>query len=372
MDVRQVLPRDAIPSVDDPAFEATYPGPGDDEVVVVDPGGGATGGDGAADAGDDDEAADGDEHEHERDGDAAARAYPVRYLNYHEVVNDRVGGTPVAVTWCPLCGSAVVYDRRVDGRVLEFGVSGKLADDDLVVYDRETGSEWKQSLGTAIAGPLAGAELRVLPASVTTYDRFAAAHPDGVVLAAPGGESEAASDDDEPAPVDYDVEPYAAYVAADGFGLEVHRGTGPGRSWDRADLDPKAVVVGLERDGDAVGVPLPAVEAAGGSLRATVGGEDVVVLATDDGLHAFADPGFDLVVREGRVRGDGATFDPVSGRSDDGRRLERVPARRLFAFAWRDDHGPDAFHEPSAARAAEPESEPESKSEPESERTRDP
>jgi hypothetical protein len=340
MDVRQVLPRDAIPSVDDPAFEATYPGPGDDEVVVVDPGSDGAGADGA----------DGADDEY-----GAARAYPVRYLNYHEVVNDRVGRTPVAVTWCPLCGSAVVYDRRADGRVLEFGVSGKLADDDLVLYDRETGSEWKQSLGTAVAGPLEGHELRLRPAAVTTYDRFAAAHPGGRVMAAPGGESEAASEGDEPAPVDYDVDPYAAYAAADGFGLEVHRGTGSGRTstWDRADLDPKAVVVGVERDGDALGVPLPAVEDAGGSLRATVGGDDVVVVATGDGLHAFADPGFDLVVREGVLAGDGTTFDPVSGRGDDGRRLERVPARRLFAFAWRDDHGDGAFHEPSSGRGRE-------------------
>jgi hypothetical protein len=331
MNVRQVIPRDAIPSVDDPAFEATYPGPDDDEVLVLESG----------------RVGDAEGTDEGGDGTGVARAYPVRYLNYHEIVNDVVAGTPVAVTWCPLCGSAVVYDRRVDGEVLEFGVSGKLADDDLVMYDRETGSEWKQSLGTAIAGPLEGSELTVLPASMTTYARFDAAHPDGVVLAAPGGESEAASDDDEPATVDYDDEPYAEYVAADGFGLAVHRGTGPGRSrsWDRSDLDPKAVVVGLERGGDALGVPLPAVEAAGGSLRVTVGGENVVVLATGDGVHAFADPGFDLSVTDGGVVGDGATFDPVTGRSEDGRRLERVPARRLFAFAWRDDHGPDAFYE---------------------------
>jgi hypothetical protein len=332
MTVRQVIPRDAIPSVDDPAFEASYPGPRGDEVVVLqrDVVGDAAGAD---------------------DEDGTARAYPVRYLNYHEIVNDAVGGTPVAVTWCPLCGSAVVYDRRVDGRVLEFGVSGKLADDDLVMYDRETESEWKQSLGAAIAGPLEGETLAVLPASVTSYARFDAAHPDGVVLAAPGGTSEAASDDDEPATVDYDDEPYAAYVAADGFGLEVHRGTGPGRSWDRTDIDPKTVVVGLERDDDALGVPLPAVEAAGGSLRVEVGGSSAVVVATDEGLHAFADPGFELVVTGGAVAGDGATFDPVSGRSDDGRRLERVPARRLFAFAWQDDHGPESFYEPSESGA---------------------
>ncbi|SDM42655.1 Protein of unknown function [Haloarchaeobius iranensis] len=118
MNVRNVLPRDAIPSVDDPTYDpvAEYDGDGDDEVVVV-------------------------------DGEQA-RAYPVRYLHYHEIVNAEASdGSPVAVTWCPLCGSAVVYERTVatddgaDPRTLTFGVSGKLADDDLVMYDRETESE---------------------------------------------------------------------------------------------------------------------------------------------------------------------------------------------------------------------------------------
>jgi len=165
--VRDVLPRDAIPSIDHPAFGPDYFADPDDEVIVL-----------------------------EAD-DSPARAYPVRVLSYHEIVNDRVGGRPVAVTWCPICASAVVYDARAGGRELTFGVSGKLADDALVMYDRETGSEWKQSAGRAIAGPLSGTELRVLPAGMTTYGEFREAHPEGPVLQRPGGESEAASDTDE-------------------------------------------------------------------------------------------------------------------------------------------------------------------------------
>jgi hypothetical protein len=146
---------------------------------------------------------------------------------------------------------------EVDGktRTLTFGVSGKLADDGLVLYDRETESEWKQSLGRAISGPLAGTDLTVRPASLTTWATFRDAAPEGVVLAPPGGASEAAGD------------------------------------------------------------------------------TDAVVFATPDGLYAYRDPGYD--------------FEPVAGstgESEDGRRLDRLPARRLFAFTWQDDHGPDAFY----------------------------
>jgi hypothetical protein len=168
MRVRQVIPRDAIPSVDDPVFGPDYTGDPEDQFIVVDT--------------------------------SPSRGYPVRFLGYHEIVNDRIDPTDavgarradaIAVTWCPLCGSAVVYDRAVDGRVLSFGVSGKLADEDLVMYDRETGSEWKQSTGVCIAGPLCGERLRVLPSGLTTCERFRESSPEGVVLQPPGGESEA-------------------------------------------------------------------------------------------------------------------------------------------------------------------------------------
>jgi hypothetical protein len=97
-------------------------------------------------------------------------------------------------------------------------------------------------------------------------------------------------------------------------------------------------------DGGALGFPLPVVEAAGGAVEATAGETEVVVLATDDGLHAFEHPGFALRIQDGTVRGDGATWTPATGESTDGRRLRRVPTRRLYAFAWQDDHGPDAFY----------------------------
>jgi hypothetical protein len=321
VNARQVVPKDAIPSVDEPTFGRTYDGDADDRVLVYDP------------------------------PDGEPRAYPLRFLNYHEIVNDVVD-RPIAVTWCPLCGSAVVYDKgvvandlAVEGHdALTFGVSGKLADDDLVMYDRQTGSEWKQSLGECIAGPLEGESLTVLPAAVLEYATYRDGY-DGVVLRPPGGESEAASDDDDPEHIDYDAGPYRDYERGEGFGLAAHRGTGS-REWDRDDIDPKTVVLGIESGGEALGVPLPAVRAAGGVLAVTVGATDVVVFGTD-GLAAFEDPGYGFEVVNGEPRADGTTWNGATGEAADGRRLDPVPAKRLYAFAWQDDHGPDALLTPS-------------------------
>lgn len=310
MDVRQVIPRDAIPSVDDPTFTDTYPWADEDQVIVVEG--------------------------------SPPRAYSVRILDYHEVVNDVVDGRPIAVTWCPLCGSAIVYDRQVGDRTLSFGVSGKLADDDLVLYDRETETEWKQSLGRAIAGPLDGTELDLLASRMSTAGRFAEEAPRGTYLAPPGVPSEAASDTEEPAPVDYDATPYRAYVEGEGFGLEAHRGTGTGREWAREDLAPKTVVLGVIADGVARGYPEPRVRVAGGLVVDDLGELSLLVVARE-GLHAYRDPGYEWRLTEDGLLADGTRWDPATGDAGDGRSLERVPARRLFAFAWQDDHGPDAF-----------------------------
>ncbi|MDX1430352.1 MAG: DUF3179 domain-containing (seleno)protein, partial [Rhodothermales bacterium] len=85
-----------------------------------------------------------------------ARAYPLQIMTYHEIVNDEVGGEPVTVTFCPLCYSAIVFRRTLDGRVYDFGVSGMLRYSDLIMYDRQTESLWQQILGEAIVGELTG------------------------------------------------------------------------------------------------------------------------------------------------------------------------------------------------------------------------
>ena len=131
------------------------------------------------------------------------RAYPLRIMIWHEIVNDTVGGVPIAITWCPLCNSSVVFDRRVGGRTLSFGTTGKLRNSDLVMYDRETESWWQQFGGECIVGALLGAELKIMPMRVESFDRFAARFPHGLVLLPPAGNQLA-----------YGRNPYGGYDSA--------------------------------------------------------------------------------------------------------------------------------------------------------------
>ena len=111
-----------------------------------------------------------------------ARAYPLGILTQHEIVNDTIGGVPVTVTYCPLCNSSIVFDRRVDGQVLDFGTTGKLRNSDLVMYDRQTESWWQQFSGKAIVGKMTGKTLKMLPSRQESFARFRARAPNGKVL----------------------------------------------------------------------------------------------------------------------------------------------------------------------------------------------
>lgn len=116
---------------------------------------------------------------------ATPRAYPIRYLMWHEIVNDSVAGRPVAVTYCPLCNSGITFDRSVGDKVLTFGVSGKLRHSDMIMYDRETESWWQQALGEAIVGEMTGTDLETLPTWMEGWAQFAARNPDGIVMDEP-------------------------------------------------------------------------------------------------------------------------------------------------------------------------------------------
>ncbi|WP_443020500.1 DUF3179 domain-containing protein [Shimia sp. Alg240-R146] len=116
---------------------------------------------------------------------AEPRAYPIRYLTWHEIVNDTVGGVPVAVTFCPLCNSAMTFDRRAKGKTLTFGVSGKLRNSDMIMYDRETQSWWQQAIGEGIVGEMNGVKLVALPTWMESWAQFKDRHPDGLVMAEP-------------------------------------------------------------------------------------------------------------------------------------------------------------------------------------------
>lgn len=147
--------RDGIPSIDDPKFDAV--GAADAWLSPVEPViAFQVGGD--------------------------ARAYPIQILIWHEIVNDTVGGVPVAVTFCPLCNTAIAFERTVNGRVLDFGTTGRLRFSNLVMYDSQTESWWQQAIGLAIAGDYTGTQLVARPAAIIAWSEFKAAHPDGRVL----------------------------------------------------------------------------------------------------------------------------------------------------------------------------------------------
>ncbi len=131
------------------------------------------------------------------------RAYPIRYLMWHEIVNDDVRGLPVAVTFCPLCNSGITFDRRVNGQVLTFGVSGKLRHSDMVMYDRETESWWQQAIGEAIVGDLTGTELQTLPSWMESWAEYKDRNRDGLVMARPDFRR------------DYGANPYVQYDSSD-------------------------------------------------------------------------------------------------------------------------------------------------------------
>lgn len=129
-----------------------------------------------------------------------ARAYPLQILIWHEIVNDVVGNEPIAVTYCPLCNSSLVFRRLVDGVVLDFGVSGFLRNSDLVMFDRQTESWWQQVTGEALVGSYAGTVLDVVPASTIAFSEFRDAYPEGLVLSRETGHSR-----------DYGRSPYGGY-----------------------------------------------------------------------------------------------------------------------------------------------------------------
>jgi len=111
-----------------------------------------------------------------------AKAYPLFIMVWHEIVNDHVGGVPVAVTYCPLCYTNQVFEGKINGQEVEFGTSGKLYNSNLVMYDRMTNSEWSQALGIAITGELAGYELKKIPFDVISWKDWKSTYPETLIL----------------------------------------------------------------------------------------------------------------------------------------------------------------------------------------------
>jgi len=159
-------------------------------------------------------------------------------MNWHEIVNDEINGTPVAVTFCPLCGSALAFERIVDGVITEFGVSGKLHNSDLVMYDRYEGNLWQQITGEAIVGPAARRDekLKQVPIITTTWKEWKEEHPETEVLSLDTGFTR-----------DYSNYPYGTYEENEELLFGV-------KGLDKS-LHIKAVVYGLEINGKSKAYP---------------------------------------------------------------------------------------------------------------------
>jgi len=142
-----------------------------------------------------------------------ARAYPLQILIWHEIVNDTLAGRPVVVTFCPLCNTSLVYDRRVGGRELTFGTTGDLRYSDLVMWDRQTESWWQQATGEAIVGELTAMHLARVPSVVLSYEEFKRAHPHGAVLSRDGATAETRAKTGQGRR--YGQNPYVGYDRAD-------------------------------------------------------------------------------------------------------------------------------------------------------------
>ena len=271
-----------------------------------------------------------------------AKAYPLQILTHHEIANDEIGGTPVAVTFCPLCYSSIAFERRLDGEPVTFGVSGLLRKSDLVMYDRKTETLWQQFTGEAVVGDRAGEELEVVPSQLISFRQFAQNYPDGTVLSRDTGH-------DRP----YGQNPYAGYDDVDQSPFAYD-----GPTDDR--LPPKEKVVAVELDGTHKAYPHSVTEEQR-VIHDAIGDRSLVVFHAPGAVSALdarqisaskevgSTGVFDRRV-DGRTltftyAGDGRFEDEetgsvwtVTGRAVEGplegTQLERIEHGDYFAFAW--------------------------------------
>lgn len=193
------------------------------------------------------------------------RAYPIRLLSYHQVVNDELGGVPIAVVYCPFCDSVSVMDRRIGGKTLEFGVSGQMLNSNSLIYDRTDNALWSQVGCQALSGPFAGQSLRHYNSwEIALFKPWSQRHRDATVLSFKTGYWR-----------EYQADPYAPYLAGD---MILYRVSGAD---DR--LPPMTPVLGICAGGAEEVFTLDAVKAApGGQLESNVGGGRVVLAAEAD------------------------------------------------------------------------------------------
>lgn len=253
-------PRDGIPSINDPVFQDPKDVSlwrADDLMLTFDKG-------------------------------EASVAYPIGILNWHEIVNHDLHGTPLLITFCPLCGTGMAFDSRVDGRYLTFGVSGLLYNSDLLMYDHQTESLWSQVEGRAISGPLAGTRLTPIAIRHELWGRWRKRTGSaGQVLSTDTGHSR-----------NYRMSPYGNYDHSERLYFPV---THTSRKYH-----PKTWVLGWTHNGESKVWPFPELANHGAVLEDRIGGKVVRI-------H------YDPRVPSAELRDESGNL---------------LPATRAFWFAW--------------------------------------
>ena len=269
---------------------------------------------------------------------STAKAYPMQILIWHEIVNDTLGTTPVAVTFCPLCYSAIVFDRRFDNRTLTLGVSGFLRYSDMVMYDRQTETLWQQFEGKGLVGEYAGKHLTKIPAQIISFAQFGKAYPQALVLSKETGHKRA-----------YGRNPYSGYDDINKSPF-LYRGPKDNR------LPPMEKVITVTIDDKSKAYPYSITQKKG-VIHDTVSGTAIVVFHGKGAVSAL-DKG---KISESRQAGSTGVFSPildeqtlkfqkgfvdeqtqstwdVTGKAIDGelkgKQLKRLVHGDYFAFAW--------------------------------------
>ncbi len=192
-----------------------------------------------------------------QDGDA--RAYPLRILVHHEIANDTVGDVPIAVTYCPLCGTCMVFDRRMDGETFTFGVSGLLYQSDVLMYDHQSESLWSQLKMESVAGDHVGTAMRWLDSKQMTWAAWKAAYPDSRVLSPDTGFAR-----------NYGRDAYSSYKRSNRLMFPVPE--------TRTELKRKAWVGGVIVKGISKAYPIEALAESPTPFSDTIGGEEIEVV----------------------------------------------------------------------------------------------
>lgn len=187
-----------------------------------------------------------------------AKAYPIKILNWHEIVNDKVGGRSVAITFCPLCGTGMVFDGTAGGRDVTFGVSGLLYQSDVLLYDHQTESLWSQIKSEAVVGKMTGTKLKLLPSTHTLWRVWKKKHPRSQVLSTDTGYRR-----------NYRIDPYEDYYTSRHIMFEVN---------SKSDLyHPKQKVIGIEIGGKTKAYSFSELAKGKSLTQDKVGGVSIIV-----------------------------------------------------------------------------------------------